>query len=147
MHRSRIYWLILGVFVAGCGGVSGPERAAVSGKVTFDGEPVHQGSIAFIPTGNTTGPTAGAVIEKGEFRTPSGTGPVLGSHRVEITAHKTGQRKEIPGAVGAAAGPSGASVVAETEMYIPEQYNKASILTIDIKSGRNPRNFDLKSKP
>ena len=147
MHRSRIYWLMLGVLVAGCGGNSGPERATVSGKVTFDGEPVHQGSIAFIPTGQTTGPTAGAVIEKGEYRTLAGGGPVLGSHRVEITAYRTGQRKEIPGAGGATTGPSGASVVAETDMYIPEQYNKVSTLTIDIKSGRNQRDFDLKSKP
>ena len=142
-----LWSMALLVLVTGCGGPAGPEKATVMGKVTFDGAAVEKGSLAFIPTGQTKGPTAGAVIEKGEYRTLSGGGPVLGSHRVEITAYRTGQRLEIPGAGGATTGPSGASVVAETDMYIPEQYNKASTLTIDIKSGRNQGDFNLKSKP
>ena len=147
MNRLRICWLLLGICIAGCGGDSGPERAVVFGKVTLDGAPVTEGSIAFIPMGQTTGPTAGASIQAGEYRTPAGTGPVLGSHRVEITAYKTGQRREVPGVGGATTGPSGTSVVAEVEMYIPERYNKSSNLTVDVKSGRNQHDFKLESKP
>lgn len=131
----------------GCGGKSGPEKAVVSGKVTLDGAPVETGSIAFIPTGATKGPVAGAVIEQGTYRTSPGGGPVIGAHRVEITAHRPGKGAPAAGAVGATAGPSAAAATPNLEAYIPKQYNKESTLTLDVKSGKNEQDFELKSTP
>lgn len=144
MLAAMVTWLLI---VSGCGRAGGLERATVTGQVTLDGVAVEKGSIAFIPDGQTTGPTAGAVIEKGKYRTQSGSGPVLGSHRVEIVAHRPGKQVEVAGVGGAATGPSAAGTVQEIEMYIPEQYNKKSTLTIAIKSGTNAQDFPLKSVP
>jgi len=141
---STLFALCCGL---GCGGTTGPERASVSGSVTFDGVPVEKGSIAFIPDGATVGPTAGALIEKGRYQTASGMGPVLGSHRVEITAHRAGNKVDVAGIGGSGAGPSAAGSVQQTEMYIPAQYNTKSTLTVTIKSGNNPNDFSLKSTP
>lgn len=145
-RRHGLLVLLL-LFAAGCGGAKGPERASVTGEVTFDGTPVESGSIAFIPDGQTEGPTSGALIEKGKYQTPKGSGPVLGTHRVEILAHRAGKNVEVAGIGGATSGASGTATVQETEMYIPEQYNKKSTLAITIKSGRNTENFELKSAP
>jgi len=138
-------WLLAVALVqcVGCGGSSGPERASVSGQVTFDGKPIEKGSIAFIPDGTTVGPTAGAIIENGRYKTQSGGGPVLGSHRVEIVAHRPGKQVEVAGIGGAGAGPSAAGAVQQTEMYIPDQYNTKSTLTVTIKSGGNAQDFKL----
>ena len=142
----RVLGLVL-LITIGCGRASGPERASVSGQVTFDGVPVERGSIAFIPDGQTVGPTAGAVIEKGRYQVPRDAGPVLGTHRVEITAHRAGKQVDVAGVGGAATGPSAAGTVQETEMYIPEQYNKQSSLKATFKSGANVNDFPLKSSP
>lgn len=146
----RHYWAAWGIaalIACGCGGSDGPERASVSGQVTLDGTPVEQGMIAFIPDGQTVGPTAGAAIANGRYQIPSSSGPVLGSHRVEILAHRAGKDVSVAGIGDATAGPSAAATVQETEMYIPEQYNKRSTLTVTIKSGRNTQDFPLKSTP
>lgn len=132
--------------LSGCSAKGGPERASVAGEVTLDGQPIETGLIAFIPEAGKPGPTAGAAIQKGKYATPAGTGPVLGPHRVEITAHRTGRVIEGAG-LGGGVGPSGGVVSEKSEMYVPAQYNKNSTLTIDVKSGKNVQDFPLKSMP
>lgn len=139
-----LFLTVASLTAAGCSS-SGPERATVTGTVTLDGAPIESGSIAFIPEGSTTGPTAGATIEDGQYKTLKGWGPVLGTHRVEIVAHRTGKEVEVPGSGGAVAGPSGASSVRNSEMFIPPQYNTKSTLTVTITSGTNKHDFPLKS--
>ncbi|HEY4259942.1 MAG TPA: hypothetical protein VGM98_07275 [Schlesneria sp.] len=134
------------VIASGCGGTGGPERAIVSGEVTFDGQPIETGVIAFIPDGATKGPTAGAAIQNGRYATPASSGPVLGPHRVEIVAHRTGRVIEGAGIEGSG-GPSGSIVLEKSEMYVPTQYNKNSTLTFEVKSGKNVQDFPLKSAP
>lgn len=133
------------LIIAGCGGSSGPERVSVSGEVSFDGTPIESGSIAFIPDGSTVGPSAGGEIKQGRYSVARESGPVLGAHRVEVTAHRAGKQIDVAGAGGASAGPSGGGTVHESEMYIPEQFNKKSKLTVNITSGSNVHNFTLKS--
>ncbi len=72
--------------LVGCGGYDGPQRAAVRGHVTLDGQPLPAGIIRFIPTGGTQGPAATAVISAGDYELPEAEGPIVGSHRVEIEA-------------------------------------------------------------
>lgn len=72
------------VFSAGCGGpgYEGDERAAVSGAVTFNGNPLPYGTISFTSTGE--GRMASGLIENGSYSIPEELGPNLGTYKVEI---------------------------------------------------------------
>ena len=88
-HASK--WLVrLAVAVllttlVGCGD-RGPPRYEVSGLVTYRGEPVPVGRIAFEPDpdrGNR-GPATMAFVEDGRYRTERGKGTIGGPHIVKI---------------------------------------------------------------
>ncbi len=119
--------------VAGCD--TGP-RSAVEGTVTYDGQPVDVGGIAFIPIGSdaegrvrATGP-----IKDGHYELDSRKGPLPGNYRVEITwQKKTGKKVTI----------EFGHKKDETVQVIPDKYNTKSELTVEIKPGRNTLPFDL----
>lgn len=75
------------MLVAGCSKPpSGPVRFPVSGKITFDGQPVPRGTIAFEPdtkAGNS-GPGGYATIIDGVFSTHARMGAVAGPQIVRI---------------------------------------------------------------
>lgn len=100
-HDCRLHWLRC------------PERAAVSGAVSFNGEPVEEGTISFVPTGTKQGPSTGSPITAGEYSIAADKRPVLGTHRVEIPAYRKTGRKLPPNP----------SETEETVPHIPAQYN------------------------
>jgi acetyl esterase/lipase len=59
-------------------------RAAVSGTVTIDGEPLRWGTITFLPEGGDELPVAWAMVSRGKFQIPIERGAVHGEHRVVI---------------------------------------------------------------
>ncbi len=75
---------------AGCGG-DGIRRHRVTGKVTFDGEPVPAGTIYFNPdvAAGKDGPPGFAAIVDGAFdtRAERGRGPIAGPHRILVDGH------------------------------------------------------------
>ncbi len=80
-------------FVIGCGGGSGEKpTASVTGKVTFNGEPVKGGSLNFAPAGGGAEPGKPGTAEIGEDGTYSvstygdGDGAVVGPHTVSYSA-------------------------------------------------------------
>ena len=113
-------------FLLGCGGPDS-GRASVSGKVTFDGEPVKAGQIAFEPQG--PGRMGIAQIVDGAYQMPPQQGPTPGKYTVRITADRpTG--KTAPDAGGRSGG--------ETyEQYIPAKYNTRSELSVEIGAEPN----------
>lgn len=98
----------------------------VSGTVTYQGEAVEQGSIRFVPTGETKGQVTGAAITQGKYEASAKGGVLVGTQRVEITA--IAPRKDPRGRDLAAM--EGAGV-----QYLPEKYNRQSTLTVTIESG------------
>ena len=69
--------------LSGCGGgLAGPQREAFSGTVLREGIEIDTGSITFVPTGG--GPAASASIEDGIYKFDKKSGPVAGTHKVEI---------------------------------------------------------------
>ena len=72
--------LLCSIAVCGCGGSNEPRGIALSGKVSYKGTPLTDGSISFIPV-DGNGPTAGATIENGTFSVPAVGGPRPGKHR------------------------------------------------------------------
>jgi hypothetical protein len=124
----------------GCGS-SGPELKPVSGKVTLDGAPVPEGTIVFLPTEQTSGPTTGASITQGLYEIPEEKGAIAGAYRVQITSvQKTG--KKIPAGTPAPPG----TMVDELRQVIPAKYNSSSELSAKVIVGDNSKvNFDLQS--
>ncbi|MEX0793841.1 MAG: hypothetical protein WD045_11945 [Pirellulaceae bacterium] len=130
------------MLVMGCGGgQSGPPRGEVSGKVTLDGTPVEEGSITFLPSEGTSGPSAGAPITNGNYAIARQKGPVEGKYRVEIRAtRKTG--KSVP---AGSPFPEG-TMIDETEEAVPAKYNTKSELVREIVAGENELDFDLTAR-
>ena len=129
--------VVLMLMIAGCTGSGGPERAAVSGDVSVNGDPVEDGTISFVPTGTTKGPSTGGDISGGKYSLAADKGPVVGTQRVEIRAYRKTGRKLPPK-------PPNNSETDEMEPYIPARYNTQSMLTVEIDSGKNEgTNFKL----
>jgi hypothetical protein len=136
LRRVLFSYTLLGAFVLVCIGCGqGPSnRASVAGKITVDGTPLEEGSIVFVPTEGTAGPTAGGRIRNGSYAIGSKKGPVVGTARIEIRAvRETGKISTH----GFDAGQK------ERVQYIPTRYNEDSQLRSDLKRGRNSLDFEL----
>src|SRR5688572_29821884 len=97
---SSAAWILLALAVLATGCGPGPG-VAVSGAVTYQGKPVEDGMIQFIPSAETQGPTAGAEIKDGKYSIPAQSGPVPGSYRVEVSSYrdvKKATQKDLAGA-------------------------------------------------
>jgi hypothetical protein len=143
-HAASLILLVGVVCLAGCGGEEGPPRAAARGQVTLDGQPLAEGVIRFIPAQDTTGPAAMATIRNGQYELDDETGPVLGSHRVEIEA--TGHHSfaiDDEAAFAAQVEQKGGRMA---QNPVPIVYNRRSSLTAEIAADRvNELNFPLSS--
>ncbi|EAQ80809.1 hypothetical protein [Blastopirellula marina] len=81
--RASTLWTAA-IMLAGCGGSTSMPH--LSGKVTYDGQPVPAGTIMFAPdtqAGNS-GPGSLAVIRNGEYDTRESLGVASGPHVVRI---------------------------------------------------------------
>jgi hypothetical protein len=138
----RVYVVCLVIFAGlllGCS-ASGPPRAAVSGTVKLNGQPVEEGSIQFIPIEGTRGPGVGSIIKNGQYQIPQATGVIVGKNRVELRAiKKTGKKIQDP------TKPQGV-LVDQSGQAFPAEYNDDSTLVRDIKADDNIFNFDIEAK-
>ena len=125
------FLLILSFSLIGC---SDSTVGSVAGNVLIDGQPPKRGAIAFFSTDGKSR-QVGCDILDGKY-----TAQVpVGISRVEISVSKiTGQKKiyDTPDS----------PVQDIMEEVLPPKYNEASELTVDVKSGKNDVNFDLKTK-
>lgn len=119
---------LLAALAAGCG----DGRNAVSGTVTYKGQPV-EGIIEFVPAGGE-GTQAGTTIEKGQYSIPRDKGLAAGTYKVMIFSPDNKQVTPDPG---------GNPFFAKAKERIPAKYNEQTTLTREIKSGSNPVDFNL----
>jgi hypothetical protein len=120
--------------LSGCGG-AGLKTAPVRGRVTYQGRPVPNGTVAFIPDGGTA--STGEIGPDGSYTLTTvrkGDGAIPGRHKVVITALKdtTGQAVEAWGPL--------------PPPIIPTKYmNLATTdLRAEVKDGENTIDFDLR---
>jgi hypothetical protein len=134
-NRSGGVVLLISVVVSlsGCGG----ERlgtAVVRGKVSFNGKPVPNGTISFIPA---SGPTAtGEIQPDGSFTLTTyrkGDGAVLGQHTVVIVAMED-MSTRLPEARNPLPPP-----------IVPEKYSSLATTDLrrEVKDEVNQFTFDL----
>ncbi len=113
-------------------------REAVSGTVTFDGQPLERGAITFVPEGQV--PTqGGASITDGKYSIAKSEGLVAGNYNVAITS-PLGDAEKAKDAVTNAPG----MPPKPPKDLIPAQYNKKSTLKAEVKAGAsNVFDFNL----
>jgi hypothetical protein len=129
--------LLATVLAGGCS----TSTISTEGRVALDGKPVETGSITFVPVEDTPSADSGGAIERGAYSLPRSVNFKPGVFRVEIRSQKkTGNR--IP--AGSPAPPG--TLVDEVVEIIPEKYNAASMLRVEVKPGSNTFDFALDSK-
>jgi hypothetical protein len=134
--RRRLALLACLLLVGGCGDGT-PRRYEITGNVRFQGQPLDEGSILFIPTDPELSPS-GAPIRGGAYEVPKSHGLTPGVYEVRVTSGERGTdiRKELdPEQAGGEPYPI-------ARERIPPRYNTKSELKIEVKDG-GPFTFDF----
>ncbi len=128
--KNSLLVVVTLIAMGGCG-PSGPLKYPVRGSVTFDGEPIPEGYITFVPENPSWAPEAGP-ITNGRF----GFRARPGANKVEVEASKfIGPEIKTMG-------------LRPKEAYIPRRYNFETTLTAEVTGdGNNDYEFDLESEP
>jgi hypothetical protein len=137
LPRRTIDLLTLVLALTACTGC-GNGKYAANGEVTFNGQPVEDGTISLEPV-DGNGPSTGGKIVAGKYDLsgPAATSP--GKKRVRIAAVRKTGRKTVDSF-------SPSVKLDETEPYIPGIYNTRSTLSCDVVADRpNRLDFHLKS--
>ncbi len=121
---------------AGCGGGDPLQRQAVSGTVTFKGQPLDKGTITFLPADSQSkAQPGGATITNGQFSLPAAQGLAPGKYRVQISSPVGGAEAKPDEA------PGDSSKLAEER--IPASWNTESKHEITVEKG-GANKFDFK---
>jgi hypothetical protein len=140
-NRYATATALCALVAAALGCSSGSDLVAISGMVTFDGQPVDKGQIVFTP--QRTGQTAAAPIVAGSYAVPAEkVATPSATYTVRITADRpTGKKIQ---ASGYAANDPPQDVY---EQYIPAKYNESSELQIEVGAESElVKDFELASK-
>jgi len=138
MNKKHCVWTccvlatVIVFATTGCGDSSGLSK--ISGSVTFDGEPIEEGSISFMPAGGK-GVAAGGVIKGGKYTAEVSPGELS----VQIHGTKTVE-KENPTEEEVARG-----LASEKVEIIPAKYHQESTLKITVAKSGETHDFDLTS--
>lgn len=156
--RSRSHVLLIAGVVAsmygvGCGpstsGPKWPDPVEVGGKVTFQGKPFANGTVIFIPEGQTVGKGgSGLTNEAGEYQADSiwsgketRKGLIPGKYRVAFSRYIKPDGSVWIAEPDSAEGP--ASVGAREELPLELSNPAESKFEIEVSAGKPKHDFDL----
>lgn len=141
LHRLVILAAVaIAAAASGCNqrNYPGPKRYPLSGKVSYEGQPIDFGSISFLPSGEGTQRVSGGLIENGVYSVPEDQGANAGKHRVEIRWRKmTGKKRRDP---------DSGEMYDERSEGLPPRFHSESELTADVSATQTTFDFDLKAK-
>lgn len=88
--------LVIPVLCLGCSRSSEPDLVPVKGKVLYQGKPVPNATVMFVP--KNAGLAMGTTNDQGEFTlaTKGRTGAVPGDHRVAVSAMEVSPKSAAP---------------------------------------------------
>jgi hypothetical protein len=128
------------VGLAGCS--SHPKTYDLQGEVSYEGKPVEQGKISFIPIDNTSGHSAVATIAGGRYQLPARWGLLDdGVYQVRIEGYRKTGRKER-----SRYDPTG-PLIDVLEQFIPATYNSQSVLKMRVADLSDKSRADLQLGP
>jgi hypothetical protein len=120
------------LLAVGCGGEEGLGR--VTGVVKLDGKPLPDAAVEFNPAGGQGLTSYGKTDKSGSYymmATRTDKGAAVGKNKVSITTYDLvdngGKISSIP-------------------EQVPTKYNKSTELEVDVRSGSNTFDFDLKTE-
>lgn len=131
----------------GCGG-SRSDMVPVSGKVTYEGKVVTEGTITFYPVAGGR-PSTGPIGSDGNYKLSSvepGDGAMLGDHKVAIEARKVVSSGPVIKTFEDELSQDGSLPKAPKIIWlVPETYSTpdTSDLTATVKDETNKINFDI----
>ena len=112
-------------------------RQAVSGKVTFNGQPLDHGNVEFVPQ-EVGGVGSGAVIRQGAYQISELKGLCPGKYLVRIYSAQNDPTPASPEEVSLQSPPR------LGVQHIPPQYNVKSQLIVEVTEGGSDEfNFEL----
>jgi hypothetical protein len=115
---------------------SGAQRFGLSGKVTYEGQPIDVGSIAFLPQAPDQRVSGGYIMD-GQYSVPEAQGANAGKYRIEIRWQKlTGKKTRDP---------HSEDVTEQRAEGLPAKYHKDSELTVEVSENQTTFDFDLKA--
>jgi hypothetical protein len=130
---DRLIGLLVLAAMVGCGNGG---QATVRGAVKLNGEPLKNGTIAFVPSDGATASAEG-LIRDGSYSVVMPPG----KKTVRISAMKVIGRRQVY------EGDPNSPVVDNVQEMIPPQYNAASTLTVNASPGSQKQDFDLQAAP
>ncbi|WP_437222419.1 hypothetical protein SH661x_002769 [Planctomicrobium sp. SH661] len=136
---------VLFLVIPGCGRVTDPlpNLVSVSGTVSYDGKPLEQGDVKFVPKDPINGDAAIGTIRNGAFHmvtTVSSPGVRVGTYTVAITSYdmdsESARKMPLPG-----------ENVKVLPALIPEKYGNplTSGFVVEVVPGMKSLRYDLQS--
>jgi hypothetical protein len=137
--RAGLFWAVLALALAGCGGGQSYKTAPVSGRVTVDSKPLAKATVMFVPVAgsgekDSLPSSVGLTDADGRYSLvlnvgskPSGA--VVGKHKVMIF-------------FGAEAGADDTKPTFHKQL--PQKYNRKTELEREVPAAGLEANFDLK---
>ena len=132
--KLSAYGVAIILCIAGCRRSDGLLQ--ITGAVTYDGQPLQNGTISFLPS-DGRGPTAAAIIAEGNYSVKVAPGP----KHVRIESYKVvGRRHYVPN------DPTSPMVDIQKQI-LPECYNTKTNLTREIIPTVGSYAFVLEKSP
>lgn len=144
-HRRKsglksVGWTLLAFASMALSGCGSTPPCSVSGTVSFEGQPIENGSLKFEPIGVSDSPGGRSLITGGKYNIPADQGMLPGKYRVIFYATKaTGKTitnlEVMPG--------ESAQPREETVQFLPPKLNTESTIEAEFKAGENSKDFAL----
>lgn len=137
MDRTTLFWKV-GVLAAivslsGCNSGDGIERVPLYGSARYQGAPIEDGQIRFVPHDGQGVPLTITTIQAGSYDTSQFGGIPVAKYRVEIQSFDP----STPAPMGPGAPP-------RTQL-LPKEFNEQSTLELDVgpEQANGQYNFEL----
>jgi hypothetical protein len=142
MLKCNLLLFTVAVFATGCG-AGGPATAPVSGTVIYNGKPVPNAHVSFVPSDPSRRAAEGLTDTSGRFTLgtfSASDGAIVGKYKIGVIANGPPR----PAKPGEGSGMPGETVPGEPS--IPKKYfsPETSGLEHEVKSGRNSVELTLK---